>query len=118
MKTIKTIIYLALIIGISACGLLQNKTTKESISFTVKGNCEMCKERIENSLDVKGVFEAYYDLENQTIYIKYNSSLFNDPIRLHNMIANMGHDTELVNADDVVYANLPDCCKYREEEEW
>jgi len=107
MKIIKTIIYLTLIIGISACGSLQNKTTKESISFTVKGNCEMCKERIENSLDVKGVFEAYFDLENQTVYIKYNSSLFNDPIRLHNMIANIGHDTELVKADDVVYANLP-----------
>ncbi len=118
MKTIKNIIITILILGSTSCGLFQNKTTKETISFTVQGNCEMCKKRIENSLDVKGVFEAYYDLENKTVYVKYNSNLYTDPIRLHNMIANVGHDTELVKADDVVYANLPDCCKYREEEDW
>ena len=118
MKSKYLIFSLILVFGISACGLLQNKTTKETISFTVQGNCEMCKKRIENALDVKGVYEANYDIDNKTIYIKYNSSLYQDPIRLHNMIANVGHDTELVKADDVVYANLPDCCKYREKDEW
>jgi len=118
MKSIKIILITILISGFISCGSFHNKTTKETISFTVQGNCEMCKERIENALDVKGVFEAYYDIDNKTIYIKYNSSLYPDPIRLHNMIANAGHDTQLVKADDVVYANLPDCCKYREEEEW
>jgi len=31
----------------------------------------------------------------------------------------VGHDTEKVKADDVVYNNLPPCCHYRKEaDEW
>ena len=39
--------------------------------------------------------------------------------QLHNMVAMVGHDTEKVKASNVVYESLPDCCKYRQDDdEW
>lgn len=77
----------------------------------------MCKERIELVLDKKGISKVFYDLENHRVFLEYNSAAFSE-IQIHNMIAEVGHDTEKVKADNLVYENLPDCCKYRKEEKW
>ena len=86
---------------------------KATISFKVLGVCSMCKERIESALDRKGIYKAVYNYDQQMVTITYNSELFKEE-QFHNIVAMVGHDTELVKADNVVYSNLPDCCKYRE----
>lgn len=88
----------------------QNKTT---IQFVVKGNCEMCKERIEAALDKPGIYKAVYTPSTQTVLVTYNPMKV-QVNQLHNLVAMVGHDTPLVQASNVVYANLPRCCQYRD----
>jgi Cu(I)/Ag(I) efflux system membrane fusion protein len=103
---------------IPSCSTVKTaKGQKITTSFEVSGNCDMCKQRIESVLDKKGIYKAYYDLENHRLFIEYNSAAFSE-LQIHNMIAAVGHDTDKVKADDLVYENLPGCCKYRKDEKW
>jgi hypothetical protein len=88
----------------------QNKTT---IQFVVKGNCGMCKERIEAALDKPGIYKAVYTPSTQMVIVTYNPTKVQIN-QLHNLVAMVGHDTQLVTASNVVYANLPRCCQYRD----
>lgn len=118
--SIKNILILTVFLGVflNSCGLLQGNKYKTNTSFTVYGSCEMCKERIENALDRKGIQSAYWDKENQKVFVTYQSNLFTEE-QLHNIVAMVGHDTDKVKADNIVYQNLPGCCHYRKEEsEW
>lgn len=91
---------------------------KTVISFEVQGNCGECKERIEGALDKKGIYKAIYNIESSTVTITYDPTKLQE-IQLHNMIAMVGHDTNKVKASNVVYQSLPDCCKYRkDDDEW
>jgi mercuric ion binding protein len=115
-------IYSAVILSITLFGcastsLQMSKGVKVTTSFEVGGNCDMCKKRIENALDKKGINKVYYDLENHRLFCEYNSAAFSE-IQIHNIIAAVGHDTEKVEADRLIYENLPGCCKYRKEEKW
>lgn len=117
-KTHRFAILLAAIMLFSSCGLFLSKDTKTTTSFAVYGNCDMCKERIETALDRPGVLTAYWSKEEEKVFITYRNDKFEE-IQLHNIIAMVGHDTEKVKADDVVYNNLPPCCHYRKEaDEW
>lgn len=104
---------LALFTIILMTGMAINPPKKTTYSFKVFGVCEMCKERIENALDRKGIYKAVYDFKSQQLTVTYNALLFKEE-QFHNMVAMVGHDTEEVKADNVVYSNLPDCCKYRD----
>lgn len=73
----------------------------------------MCKDRIEKALDKKGVYKAIYDVKSKNLTVIYDPRKLEE-IQIHNMVAMVGHDTPLVKASDVVYQNLPDCCRYRE----
>ncbi len=86
--------------------------TKENTSFKVSGTCEMCKDRIENALDVKGVRSATWDVNTQMVTVTYNPRKLQVK-QLHNLVAIAGHDTELVKASEQAYADLPECCMYR-----
>lgn len=91
---------------------------KTMISFEVQGNCAECKERIESALDKKGIYKAMYNIESSIVTITYDPTKLQE-IQLHNMIAMVGHDTDKVKASNVVYQSLPDCCKYRkDDDEW
>ncbi|MCL9980020.1 MAG: hypothetical protein NBV77_01105 [Bacteroidia bacterium] len=115
---IKRILIAALVlVSFTQCGASKTKKIKAQVTFGVGASCDMCKERIENALDVKGVYQAIYDLNNKKIFIVYNAAQFKE-IQLHNIIASVGHDTEQVKADDLVYNNLPGCCKYRSDDDF
>ncbi|MFW6227271.1 MAG: heavy-metal-associated domain-containing protein [Bacteroidota bacterium] len=87
----------------------------EKTSFIVYGSCGMCKQRIEKAAkSVDGVKHASWDQEEQMLTIKYDSDKV-DVMKVHEVIAAVGHDTEKVKAADSKYQNLPDCCKYRED---
>ena len=111
-------ILLAVLVNFSSCGILLSKDKKTHTSFTVSGDCDMCKARIENALDRPGILTAYWSKEEQKVFITYRNDKFEE-IQLHNIIAMVGHDTEKVKSDNVVYNNLPPCCHYRKEaEDW
>lgn len=83
--------------------------------FIVKGNCNMCKERIENAALIRGVKLVEWDKMTDTLKVIYRT----DKVTLddlHKAVAEAGHDTEKVKAKDDVYNKLPACCLYRDGE--
>jgi mercuric ion binding protein len=81
-------------------------------SFKVWGNCGMCKTTIEQSLmEIKGVTVANYDLEKQSIDVRFNSLVVSlDELQLG--LAKVGYDTENHKATEKAYNSLHSCCKY------
>jgi hypothetical protein len=87
------------------------KVVKETTTFKVWGNCEMCKATIQDAARIKGVQKAIWDQKTKMLSITYKP----DKVKLediHKAIAESGYDTELATAPDAAYADLPDCCHY------
>lgn len=79
--------------------------------FWVRGNCSMCKETIETSLEeVRGVASASYDLETNLVSIRYDSAAVAVPA-LHKACATAGYDTKLEKASRESHDALPKCCQ-------
>jgi copper chaperone CopZ len=89
--------------------LLGQSLKTEAIS--VRGNCSMCKERIETAVKDAGAASAYWDAKTQMLKVSYDPSKTNTDA-LEKKIASVGHDTPKYKADEKAYASLPDCCKY------
>ena len=83
------------------------------ISIRVFGNCEMCKERIEEAAKGKGIKKAEWHIASGYLKLTVEPA-FKGIEKLHQRISDAGHDTELKKAKDVIYADLPQCCKYRD----
>lgn len=109
MKYMITIIAVCAAVALSA---FAKPPTKSTVSFKVSGTCDMCKSRIEQALDVKGVKKAVYEVSSETVTVTYNPRKLEE-IQLHNLVAIAGHDTEKVKASEQAYADLPECCLYR-----
>jgi copper chaperone CopZ len=81
-------------------------------SFTVAGNCGMCKKRIEKATSgLEGVVEAVWSTETKKMVVKYNA----DKVSVSDIkkkIAVVGHDTDEFKASKEVYDKLPGCCLY------
>lgn len=85
---------------------------EEALLIGVRGNCEMCKERIEKIANkIPGVLKANYSIDLQTLAIAVNPSRF-DETKLHQELSDHGHDTDRMKASDEAYKNLPLCCQY------
>ena len=85
----------------------------ETAEFKVSGLCNSCKDRIENAASLKGVKKAEWIKETGILKVIFNPQ----KVRLediHKAVAEAGHDTELIKADDNVYKKLPKCCAYRD----
>ncbi len=83
----------------------------EHTSFKVKGNCEMCKTRIETAaLSISGVISANWEAATTELHLKYKEGV--SLAEIHKAIAKVGHDTALEKAPDAVYNELPGCCLY------
>ena len=86
----------------------------ETIEFKADGICEMCKDRIENALKIKGVKYASWNMETKTVKVIYRPDKVSEE-ELHQAVANAGHDTAKIKASDEAYKNkVHACCKYRE----
>jgi copper chaperone CopZ len=107
----KTVIILFITILFSA--KLQAQVVTSTIS--VKGNCEECKERIENAADIKGVKNALWNETKQAITVTYDSKKVSLD-QIEKAIAKSGHETGHEKADLKAYNGLPACCKYQSEE--
>ena len=89
-----------------------NPANITSTSFKVFGVCEDCQHRIENSLKVKGIQSAKWDVNTKMLAVSYDSTTINLN-RIQSRILAVGHDLELKKAKNAVYEALPECCRYR-----
>lgn len=78
--------------------------------FKVKGNCDMCKERIESTAKKAGAREARYSIDTQTLTLETENNISFDEIL--KKIAEAGHDNEKFTAASADYEALPACCHY------
>ncbi len=114
MKYITKISILFMVIMFSGLVTYAQKTEKEK--FKVYGKCEMCAERIEEAAEaVEGVESASWDMLSKKIKVKYDPAQVK-LIEIHEAIAEVGHDTDRVRADDETYENLHHCCHYERKE--
>lgn len=82
--------------------------------FQVKGNCDMCKERIETAAKKAGAKEAVYSIDSQTLTMETTEHVSTDEIL--KKVAEAGHDNEKFKADDETYKKLPGCCHYERDQ--
>jgi len=90
---------------------IQAQTTVVTTTLSVKGNCEQCKERIENAADIKGVKVCKWDENTKIATITYDSKKTNLET-IEKAIAKAGYETKNQKADPAAYSKLPSCCKY------
>ena len=108
MKT--RILSIMMLLGLGSLTLLAGPGKTEK--FKVAGNCGMCETRIEKAAkSVNGVTAAEWDKDTKMIEVSFDAAETNIQ-KIHEAIAHVGHDTELVRADDETYDKLPGCCKY------
>ena len=107
-----------LIVGLSSVTYGQEITTEQSVdkveseTFTVYGNCGMCKKTIEGSLkEETGVSEAVWNMDSGEMKVSFDAkSISIDEIK--QKIADVGYDTDTHRAKVDVYNSLPGCCQY------
>lgn len=93
-------------------GNMESSADKTHDMFTVSGNCEMCKSRIEKAVkSVKGVISANWDVNAKVIHLDFDSKVTSKG-DISKAIAKVGHDTELDKASKAAYDGLPSCCLY------
>ncbi len=112
MKLIK---YISIIVLLLVSFNLFGRTNDTTVIFKVNGACEMCKERIEKTLKIRGVRSADWNIDSKMLTLVYNPGIIS-LLKVNKLIAAAGHDTELEKAKDVVYNELPECCHYRKKE--
>jgi len=81
-------------------------------TFTVQGNCNICKDRIEKAAYIKGVKRVSWDVDSKSFQLIYRADK-TTPRKVMESIAAIGHDTQEVEASEKAYNNLHHCCKYR-----
>ncbi len=87
---------------------------QEKISIKVHGTCGMCQDRIEEAAkNTIGVKTAEWNSETMQLTVEVENGIF-QLAELHQSIAKVGHDTDLVKADTLIYKALPACCLYRD----
>ena len=110
MKNLIVVVLITLMGFVTQAQEKKDKNAKHSIE--VKGNCEMCKKRIEKAAyNVKGVKSAVWNADNQALVVILNEQK-SSVLEIENAVAKVGHDTENVKATVEDYANLHDCCSY------
>jgi copper chaperone CopZ len=115
MKSLKINGIIAAIVAIfinSASFAQTSPNTIDTATFTVSGNCEMCKKRIETAaLTSKGVKTAVWNDATQAITVTYKAGK-TTPDAIGKSIAAAGYDNAHATANPDAYKKLPTCCRY------
>ncbi len=86
-------------------------------TFTVLGNCGMCKDRIEKAAySVRGVRTASWDQKAQKLTVNFRPDRATQE-QIERAVAKAGHDTENFLTHDDIHANLHHCCIYKRDPE-
>ncbi len=98
--------------NLPGCCLYDRKTSSiETKDFMVKGACDMCKDRIEETALKAGATKAFWNIDANKLHLTWDSSKSSSEAILKKL-ADVGHDNEMYKADDTVYNALPGCCHY------
>lgn len=110
MKKIMIVLFISLIGFASQAQEKKNKNAKKDIE--VKGNCEMCKKRIEKAaFSISGVKSATWNPDDKILHVIVNEEKA-DALQIQKAVAKVGHDTKDVRATDEDYEKLHTCCSY------
>ncbi len=96
---------------LSLTATAQKKIQTDTLEVT--GVCEMCQKRIEKAAFIKGVKLAEWDKDSQRLTVIYKTKK-TDLDEISTAVANAGHDNGKKKAPAEAYAELPDCCAYRD----
>ena len=112
----KYLLILLAVLGVAFTSTAQEKKNKNAkVDVEVKGNCDMCKKRIEKAaFGVKGVKSAEWHSDDQTLHLIIDENK-TTPLKVEEAVAKAGHDTKEVKATNENYDNLHGCCKYERE---
>ena len=95
----------------------ENPQDQDALTVKVRGNCDMCKTRIENAVKEFPSAEGNWDIYTKVLSLRFDSEKTSVE-QILKRIAELGHDNEMFLADDRVYENLPDCCLYDRDVDW
>lgn len=110
MKKIILVLFVSLLGFAMQAQEKKNKNAKADVE--VKGNCEMCKKRIEKAAySVAGVKSAVWHSEDQQLHLVYNEQKCSAE-DVAKAVAKAGHDTKEVKAVSADYDKLHECCQY------
>src|ERR1043166_6492343 len=102
-----------ILIGCLLCSLSAQTQTIITRTLSVKGNCEECRERIENAADIRGVKLSEWKPKTGVLKITYDSAKVSLK-QIIGAIVSRGHDVEGLKATNEAYNKLPKCCRYRD----
>lgn len=88
------------------------QTIIKTATISVLGNCEQCKDRIENAADIKGVKTCVWSDKTKVATIVFDSKKTTLEL-IEKAIAKAGHETSSQKVNEKAYNELPDCCKYK-----
>ena len=109
----KSILFLMLTMAFFTYTPLQAQKIKnaKTETFTVYGNCGMCKTTIEKAGNEKKVSEVNWDKDTHIATVTYNPEKTTSDAILKR-IADAGYDNEKFTAPDQAYNGLHGCCQY------
>lgn len=103
----KILLIVVCIVSVMACTSKPNAHAE----FYVRGNCGMCKERIDKTvLALKGVSAADWSEETSILKVDFDSTSISS-IDIEKKIAATGHATEHAAMDSTAHKALPECCQ-------
>lgn len=113
----KYLVLMLAVLGVAFTSTAQEKKNKNAkVDVEVKGNCDMCKKRIEKAaFGVKGVKSATWHADDQMLHLIIDENKTSSK-KVQESVAKAGHDTKEVKATDEAYNTLHHCCVYEREE--
>ena len=88
------------------------QSVSKTETFKVYGNCEMCQEHIEGALKKKdGVLKKSWSPKTKMLSVTYDPSKIT-LTQIKQKIADVGYDTDEIQAKDETYSKLHQCCQY------
>ncbi len=81
-------------------------------SFTVYGNCGMCKKTIEKAVkSIEGIKTVSWDKKTKKLSVTFDDT-HTSLSAIKKSIADSGYDMEDIRATDEAYSSLHTCCQY------
>jgi mercuric ion binding protein len=81
-------------------------------TIKVWGNCESCKEHIEDAAKEAGATTAEWNKTTKLLVVSYDASKTTN-MKIQANIAKVGYDTQDVKGKDGAYKQLDKCCQYK-----
>lgn len=117
MKILKQCLLIATLLVCSGTAFAQKQKTiekaiiKTNIYCNHCAKCETCGEKFQKVLlREKGIQMVTVDEKEMTIEVVYNTKK-TDLTKVKTAITKLGYDADEMNADDVAYEGLDNCCK-------